>query len=63
SQNTFNDTKNRFDKGLVSELELISSNIEYLNAQKNYYDSLKNYLETYINYVVDTGRSLKEVGL
>ncbi|MGI6476174.1 MAG: hypothetical protein ACOX1K_00315 [Defluviitoga tunisiensis] len=37
----FNDTKNRFDKGLVSELELISSNIEYLNAQKNYYESLQ----------------------
>lgn len=63
SQNTFNDTKNRFDKGLVSELELNSSNIDYLNAQKNYYESVQNYLTTYINYVVDTGRSLKEVGL
>lgn len=63
SQKTFNDTKNRFDKGLVSELELNVANINYLNSQKTYYESLQNYLKTYINYVVDTGRSLKEVGL
>ena len=63
AQGTYNDTKGRFDKGLVSEIELNTANINYLTAQKNYYDSLKNYIKAYINYLIDTGRSPEEVGL
>lgn len=63
AQSTYNDTKERFDKGLVSEMELNTANINYLTAQKNYYDSLRNYIKVYINYLIDTGRSPEEVGL
>ncbi|MDY6896351.1 MAG: TolC family protein, partial [Thermotogota bacterium] len=63
AQSTYNDTKDRFNRGLVSELELNTANINYLTSQKNYYESVRNYIKAYINYIIDTGRSLEEVGL
>jgi len=63
AKTTYNDTKDRFNKGLVSELELNTANINYLTSQKNYYESVRNYIKAYINYLIDTGRSLEEVEL
>jgi outer membrane protein TolC len=63
TQSTYKDTMDRFNKGLVSELELNTANINYLTTQKNYYESVRSYIKAYINYVIDTGRSLEEVGL
>jgi len=46
SKRVFNSTKNKFNQGMASSLELTQANNQYLQAENNYVSALMNLLQT-----------------